>query len=156
MYSWFLICFHTSLAVPKSRNKRAEVQKKCRHQEQHSPPTGFTFSLVFFFFFNVFMLGRAACDERIYWSNFFVPTQSLYSPISCFSKQCLTNSFQPSDGTLQFLCLRWFCLCTQQGLLEKKKKKEISEADTLLLSELWCNKAFQMPSDLLVELSHRQ
>lgn len=123
VYSWFLICFHTSLAVPKSRNKRAEVQKKCRHQEQHSPPTGFTFSLVvFFFFFNVFMLGRAACDERIYWSNFFVPTQSLYSLISCFSKQCLTNSFQPSDGTLQFLCLRWFCLCTQQGLLEKKKR----------------------------------
>lgn len=51
VYSWFLICFHTSLAVPKSRNKRAEVQKKCRHQEQHSPPTGFTFSLVVFFFF---------------------------------------------------------------------------------------------------------
>lgn len=54
VYSWFLICFHTSLAVPKSRNKRAEVQKKCRHQEQHSPPTGFTFTLVFFLFFVFF------------------------------------------------------------------------------------------------------
>jgi len=42
-YDWFLICFHTSLAVPKSRNKRAEQQWKCEDQEQHSPPTGLTF-----------------------------------------------------------------------------------------------------------------
>lgn len=109
----------------------------------------------FFFLMSLCWVGLHVMRESI-GLIFFVPTQSLYSLISCFSKQCLTNSFQPSDGTLQFLCLRWFCLCTQQGLLEKKKKKEISEADTLLLSELWCNKAFQMPSDLLVELSHRQ
>lgn len=79
----FLICFHTSLAVPKSRNKRAEEQKRCEDQEQHSPPTGLPFFL-FYFFANIFMLGRAACDERIYWSNslFLLSYHILWFPAS--------------------------------------------------------------------------
>lgn len=48
-YNWFLICFHTSLAVPKSRNKRAEEQQKCEDQEQHSPPTDLTFGFLVIF-----------------------------------------------------------------------------------------------------------
>lgn len=48
-YDWFLICFHTSLAVPKSRNKRAEEQQKCQDQAQRSPPTGLTFVFLVLF-----------------------------------------------------------------------------------------------------------
>lgn len=50
VYDWFLICFHTPFAVPKSRNKRAEEQQKCEDPEEHSPPTGFTFGYFFVIF----------------------------------------------------------------------------------------------------------
>lgn len=95
VYDWFLICFHASFALPKSRNKRAEEQQKCEDPEQHSPPTGITFG---YFSVIFFMSGRAACDERIYGSNslFLHSHHILWSPASL---KHLTSLFQPSVAT---------------------------------------------------------
>lgn len=108
VYDWFLICFHSSFAVPKSRNKRAEEQQKSEKTQNsiHHPQP-----LLLGIFCNIFMSGRTACDERIYGSNslFLHSHHILWPPASL---KHLTSLFQPSASAFEFQCLKCFCPCS--------------------------------------------
>lgn len=125
----FLICFHTSLAVPKSRNKRAEEQKRCEDQEQHSPPTGlpffcFIFLLIFLCWAGLHVMrgfiDLAPCSYLVTIAFGFLLLQKVsHRLISAIT-------WNPSVSRLELLL----------PILHLLVKREISGPDTLLLSEL--------------------
>lgn len=130
MCDCFLICFHTSLAVPKSRNKRAEEQKRCEDQEQHSPPTGlpvffcFTFLLIFLCWAGLHVMrgfiDLTPCSYLVTISFDFL----LLPKVSLRLISAIT--WNPSVSRLELLL----------PMLHLLIKREISGPDTLLLSEL--------------------
>lgn len=103
--SWFVSTL--PLLCPKAGTKGQRSSRNVKTQNSIHHPQALLLSI----FHNIFMSGRAACDERIYGSNslFLHSHHILWSPASL---KHLTSLFQPSAATFQSQCLKYFCPCS--------------------------------------------